>query len=571
MKTVLAAVNAKYIHSNLGVRYLKTFTEELALDIKIMEFSINDSREKVIQQLILSEADIIGFSCYIWNIEYIKYLSIHIKLINPDCLIIYGGPEVSFDPVMQLNDNAGDIIIEGEGEETFFELMELSKTIKKEDFIEEAANSKIKGLYTKFNEKVYYKGPRNLMDMNKVKFPYIDMNELENKIVYFEASRGCPFLCKYCLSSTSHGVRFKSIEKVREELDFFIDNKVKLVKFVDRTFNCNKKFAMDIWGYLIEKNPSTKFHFEISADILSSEEIELLSNARAGLFQFEVGVQSTNSEVLKNINRFVNFEDINIKVNELKKMNNISQHLDLIAGLPGEDFESFKNSFNQVYSIEPEEIQLGFLKMLKGSKMREEAQEWGMVYSSYAPYEILKTNNLSYYDLIKLKRIEEVLDKYYNSNKFKNILNYLLPNFNSPFDFYHEFSEFFHINGYLNKNISFADYYKIFIEFYEDSISEDSLILKEIIKYDYLLHNKKKWLPDFLLRDINKDLEKVIKGAIRKNSFVYLENCHIEKFYINLYKYFNTGILEKGEFYLLFNEQGDIYTYDGDENFTIWR
>ncbi|MGE5628833.1 MAG: B12-binding domain-containing radical SAM protein [Solirubrobacterales bacterium] len=571
MKIVLAAVNAKYIHSNLGIRYLKAYAQELDLNIEIMEFSINDSREKVIQQLILAKADIIGFSCYIWNIEYIQYLSTHIKLINPGCIIIYGGPEVSFDPFMQLNNNAGDIIIEGEGEETFFELMELWKTSKVNEFLEDATNSKIKGLYTKLNGEIHYNGVRDLMDMNKVKFPYDTLNELENKIVYFEASRGCPFLCKYCLSSTSHGVRFKSIETVRQELDFFIENKVKLVKFVDRTFNCNKKFAMDIWGYLIEKNPSTKFHFEISADLLSLEEIQLLSKARAGLFQFEVGVQSTNREVLKNINRFVNFDDINIKVNEIKAMNNISQHLDLIAGLPGEDLESFKNSFNQVYSIQPEEIQLGFLKLLKGSKMRDEAVEWGMLYSPYAPYEILKTNNLSYSDLIKLKRIEEVLDKYYNSNKFKNILNYFLPKFDSAFDFYLKLSEFFYINGYLNRNISFADYYKIFIEFHEDTISEDSLLLKEIIKFDYLIHNKKKWLPEFLLRDINKDVEKKIKGEIRKKGFVSLENCHIEKFYVNLYKYFKSGFFENGEFYLLFNEQGDIYTNDGEENFTIWR
>ncbi len=570
MKTVLAAVNAKFIHSALAVRYLKAYTENLDYECKIIEFSINDSREKVIQQLILEAPDIIGFSCYIWNIDFIKYIALHIKLINPDIKILYGGPEVSYDPDEFLKNNPGEFIIQGEGEETYHELIELM--ISNVKYTSEAVkDSNIKGLYFRDGEHIQCAGKRAQMDMNNIVFPYGDLIGLENKIIYYEASRGCPFLCKYCLSSTSHGVRFLDFQRVKKELDFFINNKVNLVKFVDRTFNCNKKFAMAIWSYLIEKAPDTRFHFEISADLLDKDELELLSRARPGLFQFEVGVQTTNSEVLKNINRYVSFEDIKKTVVELEKLKNIKQHLDLIAGLPGENIESFKESFNEVYSIKPEELQLGFLKLLKGSDMRKEAEHWGMVYSPEPPYEILKTNTMSYLDIILLKRVEEVLDKYYNSNKFDNILNFFIPRFNSAFDFYMKLGDFFNIKGYFNKNISNAQYYKIFIDFYEFSFNEESLILKELIKFDYLRFNKRKWLPDFLCREIDKEQERILKDLIKEQKLQTLDRCHMEKFFIDIIKYIETGYIEKSDTYILFDEQGDIYSYGGKGNIAFWR
>ena len=325
--------------------------------------TINDSIENIVRAIIVRKPNIVGFSTYIWNLEYVEKVSRIVKEIDDSIEIFYGGPEVSFDSHSFLQNSAGDYVIEGEGEETFYEFIK--------NKIHGDSMDDIKGLYVKSHDgTIKYGGKRPLIDMNSIVFPYNDKDDLKNKIVYYEASRGCPFRCKYCLSSTTHGVRFLPIERVKRELKFLIDKDVKLIKFVDRTFNCNSKFAMDIWKFLIEEGRDTCFHFEISADILKDEEIELLAKAKNGQFQFEVGVQTTNNEVLRNINRFVNFEDIKEKVIELETIKNIKQHLDLIAGLPGEDFTSFKKSFDDVYSIKPEEIQLGFLKLLKGSSMR---------------------------------------------------------------------------------------------------------------------------------------------------------------------------------------------------------
>lgn len=397
MKILLTAINSKFIHSNLAVRYLKAFTEDMDYISKIREFSINDRDEKVLEEIIKEKPDIVAFSTYIWNIEMVKRLSNLIKIVNSHIKILYGGPEVSYDSSNILNELNGDYLIEGEGEKTYREFVEY--TLGERDI------KSIRGLYYKEGNKVIGNGNRPLMNMNEIVFPYKMDENLDNKIVYYEASRGCPFNCKYCLSSTIHGVRFLDIERVKKELQFFIDKKVKLVKFVDRTFNCNFKFSTAIWEFLINAETNTQFHFEISADILKPQELELLRRAPKDRFQFEVGVQTTNDEVLNRINRFVNFSDIKEKVVELLEIKNIKQHLDLIAGLPGEDIASFKKSFNDVYSIEPEEIQLGFLKLLRGSSMREEAEEYGMRYSPYPPYEIIATNDISYDELLTLKKL----------------------------------------------------------------------------------------------------------------------------------------------------------------------
>lgn len=550
MKVLLAAVNAKFIHSNLAVRYLKAYTKDIEYDCSYMEFSINDRREKVLEALAMEKPDVVAFSCYIWNIDYVKYLGRHLKLVRPECIVMYGGPEVSFDPEQFLSANAGEFVMAGEGEETFRELIigMLAEDLCAKDFAEKISKLSIRGLYTKVSGKVHCGGRRELMDMDRIAFPYDEFSDLENKIVYYEASRGCPFNCKYCLSSTSHGVRFHNIARVKSELAYLSGRGMKLIKFVDRTFNCSKNFAMEIWDYLISLDGSTRYHFEISADILGSEELALLRRAPAGLFQFEVGVQTTNSDVLKNINRNVNFRDIREKVCELEKIRNIKQHLDLIAGLPGEDFGSFRKSFNEVFSIRPEEIQLGFLKLLKGSQMHCEAEKWGMVYSSEPPYEVLKTKDISYEELIELKRVEEVTDKYYNSGKFEDIINYFLPRFESPFDFFRELGGYFHSRGMLNKNVSSADYYKVFIEFFDCKFEEDNLFLKEIIKFDYLKFNRKRWLPEFLLRETDKDMERKIKAKRNKN-------IHVEKYFIDVLKYLDTGEILAGEFYLTYDEE----------------
>lgn len=554
MKVLLTAINSKFIHSNLAVRYLKSFTRDMDYESVIKEFTINDREERILEEIIKEKPDIVSFSTYIWNVELISRISNLIKRVNPKIEILYGGPEVSFDSRKFLKENIGDYVIEGEGEKTYrdFILYKLGE-IKLDE---------VKGLHYKMLDNVFSNEKRPLMSMNELVFPYEENEDLSNKIVYYEASRGCPFNCKYCLSSTSHGVRFLDTDRVLKELMYFINKKVRLVKFVDRTFNCNHKFAMSIWKFLIDQNTNTEFHFEISGDILREEEIKLLATAPEGRFRFEVGVQTTNNEVLKNINRFVNFDDIKEKVVELQSIKHITQHLDLIAGLPGEDYESFINSFNDVYAIKPEEIQLGFLKLLKGSSMREEADEYGMEFSPYPPYEILKTNKISYEELIKLKKVEEMVDKYYNSKKFKNIINYFEKRFQTPFEFYYKMGLFFEEKGYFNKNIGNIEYYKVFLDFNREILKDDNKFVNEIVKFDYLLYNKKRGLPNFIKSGISKEEDKLLKDKLRgKYSF---KEYYIEKFTINLEKYILNGeILEEDTFYVFDNSGNYIHVEIG--------
>ena len=563
MKVTLVGINAKYIHSNLAVRYLKTYTEDLNYECEIMEFSINDQIERILEEILSGKPDIVSFSCYIWNIEYVKAVSSLIKLVNSKIEILYGGPEVSYNCEDFLKENVGDYVIEGEGEVTYKEFINWKIDSKENSKTSSESKENIQnilGLYYKNNDKIHYKGKRSLMDMDQVIFPYNE-EELTNKIVYYEASRGCPFNCKYCLSSTTHGVRFLNTERVKRELKFLVDKKVKLIKFVDRTFNCNSKFAVEIWEFLIKMDTEITFHFEISADLLNKQELDILAKAPKGRFQFEVGVQTTNPLVLNNINRFVNFNDIKEMVEELEKIKNINQHLDLIAGLPGENYESFKESFNDVYSIHSEVIQLGFLKLLKGSDMRNEASQWGMVYAPYPPYEILKTRDISYQELVKLKRVEKMVDKYYNSQKFSTILKYFVKKFNTPFEFYYELGLFFYEKGYLSRKISSVDYYKIFIEFNEEKLKEEDFVLKEIVKYDYLKYNKKKWLPDFLIRDLDKKVERSIKDRLLQNNDINsTSNIHIEKFMIDILDYVDNNTVRKEDHYLVYdiNDEDNI-------------
>ncbi|MFT8348935.1 B12-binding domain-containing radical SAM protein [Clostridium saccharoperbutylacetonicum] len=547
MKVLLTAVDSKFIHSNLAVRYLKNFTKDLDYEGKIKEFTINDREERILEEIIKEKPDVVAFSTYIWNVELISRVSNLIKRVDSNIEILYGGPEVSFDSRNFLKNNVGEYVIEGEGEKTYreFILYKLGK-FKLED---------IRGLHYKIDDMIYSNENRPLMSMDEIVFPYEEDEDLSNKIVYFEASRGCPFNCRYCLSSTSHGVRFLDIDRVLNDLMYFINKKVRLVKFVDRTFNCNSKFAMAIWDFLIKQDTNTQFHFEISADILKPQEIELLSKAPKGRFRFEVGVQTTNDEVLRNINRFVNFSDIKEKVLEIDALRNIDQHLDLIAGLPGEDYESFKKSFNDMYEIRPEEIQLGFLKLLKGSSMREDADKYGMEYSPYPPYEILKTDKLSYEELLKLKKVEEMVDKYYNSLKFKLIIKYFENKFDEPFDFYYSLGMFFEKQGYFNKNIGNSEYYKVFLDFNENVLEESNEDLKEIIRFNYLIYYKKRGLPEFLRSDMEREEEKELKDKL-KEEYSFKE-YHLDKFRINIEEYIETGKIIEDTNYYLFNDKAD--------------
>ena len=351
------------------------------------------------------------------------------------------------------------------------------------------------------------------------------------------------------------------IERVKKELQFFIDKKVRLVKFVDRTFNCNFKFSTAIWEFLINSDTKTQFHFEISADILKPQELEILRKAPKDRFQFEVGVQTTNDEVLRQINRFVNFSDIKEKVLELLAIKNIKQHIDLIAGLPGEDYASFKKSFNDVYSIGPEEIQLGFLKLLRGSSMREEAELYDMKYSPYPPYEILSTKDISYDELLVLKKVEHMVDKYYNSQKFNNVIKFFIDKFETPFDFFLSLGEFFEMKDYFNRNIGNSEYYKVFLEFNDKILKDDNTILRDIIKYDYLTFNKRRGMPEFLESRMTKEKERAIKDKLR-DEYSFKEN-YIESFCIDIKEFINNKtIINKNTYYLFGYNGGNVEITD---------
>ncbi|WP_283720747.1 B12-binding domain-containing radical SAM protein [Clostridium perfringens] len=550
MKILLTAINSKYIHSNLAVRYLKAFTKDLDFQGDIKEFSINDRVENILEGIIEEKPDVVAFSCYIWNMEFVNRLAELIKLVDPNIEILYGGPEVSYEGKEFLENHEGEYVIVGEGEKTFREFV-LYK-------LGEGKIEDIKGLNYKRDGKVFENPKRPEMDMNELVFPYTYEEDINNKIVYYEASRGCPFKCKYCLSSVMHGVRFLDVERVKKELKYFMERGLKLVKFVDRTFNCNREYTVELLKYLSEQDTETRFHFEVASDLLTEEQIEILNNAPKGRFQLEVGVQTTNNEVLHNINRYITYENIKEKVLKVAAGKNVMQHLDLIAGLPGEDLESFKKSFNDVHDIRPDEIQLGFLKLLKGSSMREEAKKWGIVYSPYAPYEIIRSKDISYEELLLLKKVEAMVDKYYNSCKFNNVIKFFLNIYDKPFDFYYDLAMFFEEKGNFKRSIGNVEYYKILLDFYLEKIGgEDEGLFKEVLKFDYLCFNKKRWLPDFLVRTITKEDEQNIKDSFDRQ--MPFKKAHIEKFEIDIINYIKNGEINFEPKYLIFDEMNFDY------------
>ena len=527
------------------MRYLKAFTKDLDFQGDIKEFSINDRVENILEGIIEEKPDVVAFSCYIWNMEFVNRLAELIKLVDPNIEILYGGPEVSYEGKEFLENHEGEYVIVGEGEKTFREFV-LYK-------LGEGKIEDIKGLNYKRDGKVFENPKRPEMDMNELVFPYTYEEDINNKIVYYEASRGCPFKCKYCLSSVMHGVRFLDVERVKKELKYFMERGLKLVKFVDRTFNCNREYTVELLKYLSEQDTETRFHFEVAADLLTEEQIEILNNAPKGRFQLEVGVQTTNNEVLHNINRYITYENIKEKVLKVASGKNVMQHLDLIAGLPGEDLESFKKSFNDVHAIRPDEIQLGFLKLLKGSSMREEAEKWGIVYSPYAPYEIIRSKDISYEELLLLKKVEAMVDKYYNSCKFNNVIKFFLNIYDKPFDFYYDLAMFFEEKGNFKRSIGNVEYYKILLDFYLEKIGgEDEGLFKEVLKFDYLCFNKKRWLPDFLVRTITKEDEQNIKDSFDRQ--MPFKKAHIEKFEIDIINYIKNGEINFEPKYLIFDE-----------------
>ena len=455
MKVLLAAINAKYIHSNLGIYSLKTYGEKMLkewglaeqAEISLAEYTINHQMEQILQDIYKRKPDVIGFSCYIWNISYVKVILADIKKVLPDVKIWAGCPEVSYHGEAFLKEEpAVDLVMMGEGEITFAHFL---KALLEGEDLKQVPGLMVRNADGTFTDT----GFRQVMDMSQIPFPYafMDMKELEHRIIYYESSRGCPFSCAYCLSSIDKKLRFRSLDLVLPELEWFLQAKVPQVKFVDRTFNCKKSHAMAIWQNIRDHdNGVTNFHFEIAADLLDKDELDLLSTMRPGLVQLEIGVQSTNEKTLEAIRRKTDIEEIREITETINSWHNIHQHLDLIAGLPWEDLESFKKSFNDVYEMEPEQLQLGFLKVLKGSYMEELIPTCDLLYSAAPPYEVLCTKWLSYGDVLELKDIEEMTEVHYNSRQFTCTLKELEKEFDTPYDM------FSFMAGYYNKTHLFG-------------------------------------------------------------------------------------------------------------------
>ncbi len=525
MKILLAACNAKYIHSNLAVYNLKSCSGKYSPQVVIKEYTINQIRDEILKDIYLEQPDVICFSCYIWNVSFVKELVPDLKKILPDADFWAGGPEVSYDAEKFLRSNpAFSGVMVGEGEETFQELAGHYIEGKPENLKE------IRGVAFRNEDKVpdiVHTGWRELMDLSKVPFAYQDLKEFKNRIIYYESSRGCPFSCSYCLSSIDKKLRFRDIELVKKELQFFIDNKVPQVKFVDRTFNCKHDHAMTIWRYITEHdNGVTNFHFEISADLLREEELALMKTMRPGLIQLEIGVQSTNPQTIRAIRRTMDFQKLKGIVDQIHSFGNIHQHLDLIAGLPYEGYESFHKSFCDVYALHPEQFQLGFLKVLKGSHMMEMTEEYKILYKDREPYEVLSTAWLTYGEILRLKMVESMVEVYYNSGQFKNTLVFLERYFEDPFRMYEVLGRFYEKRGYSEISHSRMRRYEILMEFAGEHSEIPLEKLSDVMLLDLYLRENLKSRPAFA--SDQKPYERMI-WAYRKEKKIP-KTAHIEVF-----------------------------------------
>ncbi|MFQ7352455.1 B12-binding domain-containing radical SAM protein [Blautia wexlerae] len=522
MKILLAACNAKYIHSNLAVYDLQAYASDYADHIVLKEYTINQQKDDIMRDIYLEHPDVVCVSCYIWNLSFVKELMADLIKILPGADFWAGGPEVSYDAEKFLTENSEfKGVMVGEGEETFKELAGYYVEKNPQDLKD------MTGICYRDGDQIIHNGWRQIMDLSSIPFIYKDLSEFKNRIIYYESSRGCPFSCSYCLSSIDKKLRFRDTETVKKELQFFIDNKVPQVKFVDRTFNCKHDHAMAIWKYINEHdNGVTNFHFEISADLLREEELQEMSTMRPGLIQLEIGVQSTNPDTIKAIHRTMDFEKLKGIVDRIHSFGNIHQHLDLIAGLPYEDYDSFRHSFNDVYALKPQQLQLGFLKVLKGSHMMEMCKEYGIVYKTQEPYEVLSTKWLDYDHVLKLKTVENMVEVYYNSGQFQNTLEYLEKFFPDAFSIYERLGSFYMEKGYGDVSHTRMRRYEILLEFLEDvpEISIDQV--KDQMVYDLYLRENLKSRPGFA-RD-QKPFERQV-WDFRKREKV-AKNAHVEVF-----------------------------------------
>ena len=517
-KIVLASLSAKFIHSSLALRYLTKFNDNAEKhNLTTMEFTINQRLDFIADELFRAKPDVILFSCYIWNVDMLKSLCQLLKKIMPNCIIGFGGPEVSYEAETFLRENkAVDLIMRGEGELVFSQYLDYL------DFGIPSSLYDIKSMTFRDGDRIVSTMQQEPLDLSLLPFPYEeDFHDVENQIIYYESSRGCPYSCGYCLSSIEKGVRFVPLDKVYTALQKFLDHKVRQVKFIDRTFNCKKSHAMGIWRYLAEHdNGVTNFHFEITADLLDQETIAFLHTVRKGLFQFEIGVQSTNPKTIEAINRNVNFEKLSGIVQRIKAEGNIHQHLDLIAGLPHEDYASFARSFNDVYALKPEQLQLGFLKVLKGSMIYNRQHDFSIVYQDTAPYEVLTTHMLPYEDTLKLKAVEEMVETYYNSGKFLNTLEYLVPLYDTPFAFFEQLSQYWIAEKCHYQYQSKIGLCNVLWQFAQQNHAVDLTKMQWLIKFDLALHEKPKKLPEWLVVSNEKQYRNQITAFYRDVALV---------------------------------------------------
>ena len=492
MKILLAACNAKYIHSNLAVYDLKAYSSDYDKEVLLREYTINQPKDEILKDIYGSGADVVCFSCYIWNISSVRELIRDLAKILPETAFWAGGPEVSYDAekfLTEMPEMTGVLV--GEGEKTFHDLLEYYIDGK-------GSLGEIRGIAYRDGEEIRHNGWRELMNLSEIPFVYQHLEEFENRIIYYESSRGCPFSCSYCLSSIDKKLRFRDLELVKKELQFFLDHKVPQVKFVDRTFNCKHEHAMAIWKYILEHdNGVTNFHFEVSADLLRDEEMDLMAKMRPGLIQLEIGVQSTNPETIRAIHRHMDLDKLKRCVDRVHSFRNIHQHLDLIAGLPYEDYDTFHRSFNDVYQMKPDQLQLGFLKVLKGSLMQGEAEKYGIVHKEKEPYEVLSTNWLPYGDVLKLKAVESMVEVYYNSGQFQHTLEYLVPLAKDAFTFYESLGAFYEKKGYSEISHSRMRRYEILLEYLQEETDVSVEKASQKMLYDLYLREKLKKRPSF--------------------------------------------------------------------------
>ncbi len=521
MKILLTAINAKYIHSNLAVYSLRAYAEEYRGNIELAEFTINHQKEYILSEIYKKKPDVLCFSCYIWNISYVREIAAEFHSLCPNVPIWVGGPEVSYEVEDFLRENPYITgIMMGEGEKIFTGLCRYY--CKGQGTFDE-----IRGLAWRRDGQIVVNPPEAVLDLSSIPFAYEDMKDFQNKIIYYETSRGCPFRCSYCLSSVDKQLRFRDLALVKKELGFFLEQKVPQVKFVDRTFNCKKEHAMAIWQYIREHdNGITNFHFEIAADLLTEDEIGLLATMRPGLVQLEIGVQTTNDATIAEIHRHMDLAQVKELVERVKKPRNIHQHLDLIAGLPFEDFATFARSFDEIYALHPDQLQLGFLKVLKGSYMYEHAAEYELVYAPLPPYEMRRTKWLGYDEVLQIKQVEEMLEVYYNSMQFPVSIRLLENVFDSAFEMFLQLGRHYEEHGYFRMSHSRNHRMEIFLEFAKQVDGAHLMQYQEAAVYDIYSRENAKSRPSFAAED--NDTKKLSRLFCKKGKLSHFESFWYE-------------------------------------------